>query len=68
MAGKRQKPPDGGRRRSFQSANFAPRLLDELGDHAAAFWASKVSGAVDLDADGEALRHWIRCVEAATSS
>lgn len=76
MAGKRQKPPSelvyrrGGRAKALvpvTAANPAPRLPDELGDHAAAvwaaFWASKVSGAVDLDADGEALRHWIRCVD-----
>lgn len=76
MAGKRQKPPSelvyrrGGRVKALvpvTAANLAPRLPDDLGDHAAAvwtaFWASKVSGAVDLDADGEALRHWILCVD-----
>ena len=76
MAGKRQKPPDelvyrhGGRVKPLvpvAPAHLAPRLPDGLGDHAAtvwaAFWASRVSGAVDLDADGEALRHWIRCVD-----
>lgn len=76
MAGKRQKPPDelvyrrGGRVKALvpvAAANLAPRLPDGLGDHAAAvwaaFWASKVSGAVDLEADGEALRHWIICVD-----
>jgi hypothetical protein len=53
--------------RPVASAHVAPRLPDGLGDHAAAvwaaFWASRVSGAVDLDADGEALRHWILCVD-----
>lgn len=48
-------------------AQLAPRLPDGLGEHAAAtwaaFWSSRVSGAVDLDADGEALRHWILCVD-----
>ncbi len=76
MAGKRQKPPGelvyrrGGRVRPLMSvapAHIAPPPPDGLGVHAvavwAAFWASKVSGAVDLDADGEALRHWIRCVD-----
>ena len=76
MAGKGQKPPGelvyrrGGRAKPLvpvRATNLAPRLHDELGDHAAAvwaaFWTSKVSGAVDLDADGEALRHWIRCVD-----
>jgi P27 family predicted phage terminase small subunit len=76
MAGKRQKPPDelvyrrGGRVKALvpvAPAQLVPRSPDDLGDHAAAvwqaFWASRVSGAVDLDADGEALRHWIRCVD-----
>ncbi|MGE5527035.1 MAG: P27 family phage terminase small subunit [Methanosarcina sp.] len=76
MAGKRQKPPDelvyrrGGRVKPLvpvAPAQLAPRLPDGLGDHAvavwAAFWASGVSGAVDLDADDEALRHWILSVD-----
>lgn len=76
MAGKRQKPPGelvyrrGGRAKALAQvapAHIAPTAPDGLGEHAAAvwttFWASKVSGAVDLDADGEALRHWIRCVD-----
>lgn len=49
------------------AARLAPRIPDGLGGHAAAvwaaFWASRVSGAVDLDADGEALRLWILCVD-----
>jgi phage terminase small subunit len=76
MAGKRQKPPDdlvyrrGGRVKPLvpvAPAHLSPRPPAGLGDHATAvwqvFWASRVSGAVDLDADGEALRHWILCVE-----
>jgi phage terminase small subunit len=76
VAGKRQKPPDelvyrrGGRVKPLVQvapAHVAPPAPDGLGEHAVAlwttFWASKVSGAVDLDADGEALRHWILCVD-----
>lgn len=76
MAGKRQKPPDelvyrrGGRVKSLvpvAPADLIPPFPDGIGDHAAAvwkaYWASRVSGAVDLDADGEALRHWILCVD-----
>jgi len=76
MAGKRQKPPDelvyrrGGRVKSLvpvAPAHVAPPAPDGLGEHAVAvwttFWASRVSGAVDLLADGEALRHWILCVD-----
>jgi hypothetical protein len=76
MAGKRQKPPGelvyrrGGRAKPLvpvAAANVAPPLPDGLGDYAAAvwsaFWASRVSGAIDLLADGEALRHWILCVD-----
>ncbi|MBE7518493.1 MAG: hypothetical protein HS107_04525 [Thermoflexaceae bacterium] len=48
-------------------AHLTPWSPDGLGDHAVAvwtaFWASRVSGAVDLGADGEALRHWILCVD-----
>ncbi len=44
-----------------------PSAPEGLGEHAlgawSGFWASKVSGAVDLLADGEALRHWILCVD-----
>jgi len=76
MAGKRQKPPDelvyrrGGRVKALVSvapAHLTPHSPDGLADHAAtvwaAFWASRVSGAVDLDADDEALRHWILSVD-----
>lgn len=76
MAGKRQKPPDelvyrrGGRVKALAPvapAPLTPPLPDGLGDHAAVvwaeFWASRVSGAVDLLGDGEALRHWILCVD-----
>ena len=76
MAGKRQKPPSelvyrrGGRVRALvpvEVANSAPPAPEGLGNHAAAvwraFWASKVSGAVDVMVDGEALRHWILCVD-----
>lgn len=76
MAGKRQKPPGelvyrrGGRVKPLVSvapAQLAPPLPDGLGGHTAAiwaaFWASRVSGAVDLEADSEALRHWILSVD-----
>lgn len=75
MAGKRQKPPGelvyrrGGRVKPLvpvAPAHVAPPSPEGLGEHAvavwSAFWASRVSGAVDLMADGEALRHWILCV------
>ena len=76
MAGKRQKPPGelvyrrGGRAKPLVQvapATSAPAPPEGVGEHAAAvwaaFWASRVSGAIDLLADGEALRHWIRCVD-----
>ncbi|GAB4333616.1 MAG: hypothetical protein Kow0010_20190 [Dehalococcoidia bacterium] len=76
MAGKRQKPPSelvyrrGGRVKPLAPvtpAHVTPPAPDGLGEHAvavwSAFWASRVSGAVDLLADGEALRHWILCVD-----
>jgi len=75
MAGKRQKPPGelvyrrGGRVKPLvpvAPAHVVPPSPEGLGEHAvavwSAFWASRVSGAVDLMADGEALRHWILCV------
>lgn len=76
MAGKRQKPPDqivyrrGGRVKPLavvSAAEGRPAAPEGLGEHAQAaweaFWESRVSGAVDLVADGEALRHWILCVD-----
>jgi hypothetical protein len=76
MAGKRQKPPSelvyrrGGRAKPLvpvMSAGVAPPPPEGLEDHAvavwSAFWASRVSGAVDLVADGEALHHWILSVD-----
>ena len=76
MAGKRQKPPGelvyrrGGRAKPLVQvapATIAPAPPEGVGEHAAAvwsaFWASRISGAVDLLADGEALRHWILSVD-----
>lgn len=76
MAGKRQKPPGelvyrrGGRAQPLVQvapATVTPTPPEDVGEHAlavwSAFWASRVSGAIDLLADGEALRHWIRCVD-----
>jgi hypothetical protein len=76
MAGKRQKPPDdlvyrrGGRAKPLiqvAPATTAPAPPEGVGEHAladwAGFWASRVSGAIDLLADGEALRHWILSVD-----
>jgi|GEM_PF-5273193 len=76
MAGKRQKPPGelvyrrGGRAKPLvqvEPASVVPAPPEGVGEHAlavwAAFWASRVSGAIDLLADGEALRHWILSVD-----
>lgn len=76
MAGKRQKPPGelvyrrGGRARPLaqvEPASVVPAPPEGVGEHAlavwSAFWSSRVSGAVDLVADGEALHHWILCVD-----
>lgn len=76
MAGKRQKPPGelvyrrGGRVKPLavvEASHVSPPAPEGLGEYAravwAAFWMSKVSGAVDLVADGDALRHWILCVD-----
>lgn len=76
MAGKRQKPPGelvyrrGGRAKPLVQvapAGLKPAPPEGVGEHAlavwCAFWASRVSGAIDLPADGEALRHWILCVD-----
>lgn len=76
MAGKRQKPPGelayrrGGRARPLvpvATATVASAPPEGVGEHAlavwTAFWASRVSGAIDLLADGEALRQWILCVD-----
>ncbi len=76
MVGKRQAPPGeldyrrGGRVKPLvqvASATIAPALPEGIGEHAAAawsaFWVSRVSGAIDLLADGEALRHWTLCVD-----
>jgi len=76
MAGKRQKPPDelvyrrGGRVKALvpvTPATVVPTPPEGVGEHAisvwSTFWTSRGSGAVDLLADGEALRHWILCVD-----
>jgi hypothetical protein len=76
MAGKRQKPPGelvyrrGGRAKPLvhvTPASIAPTPPEGVGEHALAvwstLWASRVSGAIDLLADGEALRHWILGVD-----
>jgi hypothetical protein len=76
VAGKRQKPPGelvyrrGGRAKPLVQvapATIAPPPPEGVGEHAiavwSALWASRVSGAIDLLADGEALRHWILCVD-----
>lgn len=76
MAGKRQKPPCEPvcRRRGRVKpliqgapATLASAPPEGVGEHAlavwTAFWASRVSGAIDLLADGEALRHWILCID-----
>ena len=76
MAGKRQKPPSelvyrrGGRAKPLVQvapASIVPAPPEGVGEHAvaawSAFWGSRVSGAIDLLADGEALRHWILGVD-----
>lgn len=78
MAGQRQKPADqlinkrGGRAKALKvvprdSAFVAPKAPAGLREYGKrvwdAFWASDVSGAVDVNAHGEDLAHWIRCVD-----
>lgn len=78
MAGRRQKDPAllvnqrGGRARKFEvipadGERLVPDPPAEIGAHARAvwdrYWRSWVSGAVHVDAHGERLRHWIRCVD-----
>jgi len=76
VTGKRQKPPGelvyrrGGRAKPLVQvapASIAPMPPGGVGEHAVAvwtsFWASRVSGAIDLLADAEALQHWIVCVD-----
>ncbi len=77
MTGQRQKAPDqlvfrrGGRGRalvvSSAGGGVVPRVPRGLGPHARnvwrGFWRSRPSLAVELDADSEALHHWIRCVD-----
>jgi hypothetical protein len=45
-----------------------PTAPEGLGPHAKAawerFWCSPISQIVDLKAHGEALRHWVRCLDA----
>jgi hypothetical protein len=77
MAGQRQKSPGlladhrRGRGRTFevvpQPQRIVPAAPETVGEYARgvwdAFFASWVASAVNYDAHGERLRHWIRCVD-----
>lgn len=77
MAGQRQKSPDslifqrGGRTRKLEVVAETTRPVPEppqnLSQYAADvwndYWSSSLSFAVNYEAHGERLRHWIRCVD-----
>ena len=79
MAGKRQKHPDmlafrrGGRGQALTvldeaAARPLPRAPEGIGEYARRawkrYWGSPVSQIVDMDAHGETLRYWARCLDA----